>query len=127
MFFRFFRITATSSLIYLFFRVGYPLPGHQIYHMLAILVILAAAAIVSVGLHLMEFASVKLPLIIEALFAAAVVVVLGFTMPARRGPILPQLLAGRLPTQGSVRDGLENIGMDPKSDASQTIIGVFPK
>ena len=61
------------------------------------------------------------------MFAAAVLVGLGFTMPARRGPILPQLLQGRFPTQSSVKEGLENLGMDPKSDASRKIIAVFPR
>ncbi|MBI4676201.1 MAG: hypothetical protein HY748_01320 [Elusimicrobia bacterium] len=127
MFFRFIRITAATGLIYLLLRVGYPVEGHQIFHMLAVLAILTAATVVTVALQLMEFASVKLPLILEAAFAAAVFVVLGFTMPSKRGPILPQILEGRLPTQSSVREGLARLGLDPKSDASKRIIAVFPK
>ncbi|MBI5625445.1 MAG: hypothetical protein HY924_16830 [Elusimicrobia bacterium] len=127
MFLRFFRIAATAALIYLFFRVGYPLPGHQLYHMLVVLGILVAAAVLTVGLQLVEFASTKAPLVLEALFAGAVLVGLGFTMPARRGPILPQLLQGRFPTESSVREGLGLIGMDPKSETSQRIIKLFPR
>ncbi|MFA6318720.1 MAG: hypothetical protein WC943_15030 [Elusimicrobiota bacterium] len=127
MFTRFFRITAAASLIYLFFRVGYPEPGHQIYHTLVVLTLLGATAILTVGLQIVEFSSTKLPLVLESLFVAAVLVVLGFTMPSPRGPILPQLLTGRFPTQSSVRDGLENLGMDPRSQASRKIIAVFPR
>lgn len=125
--FRLMRMVGSSAVIYLFFRVGYPEPGHQIYHMLVIIGILGVSGILSFGLSLMGFVSTKMPLLLEALFAAALVVVLGFTMPAKGGPALPQLLNGKFPTQGSVREGLTMLGVDPKSEHARKVVEFFPR
>lgn len=121
------RMVGSSAFIYLFYRVGYPEPGHQVYHMLVIIGILGVSGILTFGLSLVSFASVKLPLLLEAVYAAALVVVLGFTMPAKGGPALPQLLNGKFPTQGSVSEGLAMLGVDPKSEHARKVVEFFPR
>lgn len=124
---RFIRVLISSTIIYLFFRVGYPEPGHSVYHTLAPLGILGGAAIMAFALRLVEAFSDRAPLLLEALFAAVVVVALGFTMPAKKEPPLARLLRGEVPTQSAVKDGLDQLGIDPKSDAARKVIGIFPR
>ncbi len=54
---RFLRLMGGAILGYLFLHVGYPESGNSIYHPLAPLAILGAAAILTVAPRLLEFAS----------------------------------------------------------------------
>ncbi|MBI5209060.1 MAG: hypothetical protein HY927_03710 [Elusimicrobia bacterium] len=124
---RLIRIMLCSGAVYLFIRVGYPEPGNNVYQVLVILGILGGAGVLTVALRLLEFASAKLPALLEAAFIVAVIVVLGFTMPAKGGPALPQVLEGDLPTQSSVREGLAQLGVDANSPNARKLIGLFRK
>lgn len=121
------RLLFGAAFSYAFLRVGYPEPGHSVYHVLAPLVILGAAMALAFALTLLEFASRSIPVLSEALFTVAVFVVLGLTMPAKGGPALPQLMAGAYPTRASVAEGLPLVWVDPRSATGRRIVALFPR
>lgn len=124
---RFLRLAFYAFVPYLFFRVGYPEAGHQAYHMIAVIGLLAASVGGAFALAFLGAQSLSIRAGAEIGFVIASFAASGLSMPAKTGrPPLQLLVQGQHPTRISVREGISLLGADANSQPARALIDLFP-
>ncbi|MHB2025766.1 MAG: hypothetical protein ACYCPQ_03870 [Elusimicrobiota bacterium] len=120
------RFLFYGALVYLYYLIAYPgwYDGH--YALTCLSVIFCGAAGLFILFKLIDWSSALAKLSLEAIFIAAVALYIGYTLPQKSGrPPIEQWMNGHHPTQTDASEGLQRLGISPKSKPGQLLLGMF--
>ncbi len=122
------RTFVLGLLVYGAIAVCWPDWSGQAYHMLVISAIAGGAVGVWLLHKVLDLGEGVAKIGVEVGFLVALALFVGYTMPQKSGkPPFEQWAAGARPTQSSVRQGIDRLGVNPNGPVARRVVELFPK
>lgn len=121
------RLLLIPAGIYGFYVMSFPDTSGTVYHVASLSIIAGGAVGLFMFMKLVDVGSMAVKVLVELVFAFAVAMYFGYTMPQLSGKApLEQWAEGVRPTQSTARRGLEKLKLDPDG-VLKPVVKLFPK
>lgn len=121
------RLLAVPAAIYGLMVMSFPDTSNQVYHVASLSIVAGGAIGLFMFMKVIDVSSAAIKIGLELVFAAAVLLYFGYTMPQLSGKApLEQWAEGVRPTRSTAKRGLEKLHLDPDGFL-EPVVKLFPK